>query len=359
MIIFIGLNQITDIDIDKINKPYLPIASGKLTKINGIIIILISLFLSLLFITIPSSITNISYSLQLTIISSGILGTLYSLSPFRLKRFPLLAAFCILVVRGSFVNMGFFLEAKILLQQILMKINNNNNIQIIGDLLTSSTSSTAAATTITTTVSNKLGITIATTTTAATATTATGTVIPNLFYSSFKDIYQSFQYLINKYPESIILTSFFAIFGLVIAIMKDVPDIRGDLIYQIPSFSVKLGAKKMFRIAYRLLYSLLGCTSLIIFISYIKSINILSSIIKTTVSSSSLLKLLNTLQLVLQNTSSNMKLFISIIFFMMTIDVRNRAKKIEAENPDKVFTYYMHIWNIFYLCYLILPLMHF
>jgi homogentisate phytyltransferase/homogentisate geranylgeranyltransferase len=43
------------------------------------------------------------------------------------------------------------------------------------------------------------------------------------------------------------VTLFFAVFGLVIALMKDVPDIKGDSIFKIPSFSVKLGARTMFR----------------------------------------------------------------------------------------------------------------
>lgn len=306
---------------------------------------------------------TISSFLQITIIGSGILGTLYSLSPFRLKKYPLLAAFCILVVRGSLVNMGFFLEAKIALQQMItMNLSNNNNhyfnnimtfiLNMIGGLL-KSTSTTTFATTVVST--------------ATITTTTAAKMIPNLLYSSLYDIYQSFKLLIQQYPESIILNSFFAIFGLVIAIMKDVPDIRGDLIYEIPSFSVKLGAKKMFRIAYRLLYSLLGITSFITFLSYITTSSIsgnflissLTSSISTFTSLFSSLLLSKSIKSVLQSTSSTMKLLISVIFFMMTYDVRSRAKKIEAENPDKVFSYYMHIWNIFYLCYLILPLMHF
>ena len=51
----------------------------------------------------------------------------------------------------------------------------------------------------------------------------------------------------KKYPESLAVTTFFAIFGLVIAIMKDVPDIEGDKKYNISSFSVRKGAKSMFR----------------------------------------------------------------------------------------------------------------
>lgn len=344
------MNQVTDIEIDKINKPYLPIASGKLTKTNGIIIITSSLLISLFMIFILFK-NTISSFLQITIIGSGILGTLYSLSPFRLKKYPLLAAFCILVVRGSLVNMGFFLEAKIALQQMItMNLNNNNNfnfnnsisfiLNMISGLLKSSSTTTLATTVASTT----------TTTTAA----AAAKIIPNLLYSSSYDIYRSFKLLIQQYPESIILNSFFAIFGLIIAIMKDVPDIRGDLIYKIPSFSVKLGAKKMFRIAYRLLYSLLGVTSFITFFSYLTTSSISGNFLISSLTSS-----ISRFTSVLQSTSSIMKLLISVIFFMMTYDVRSRAKKIEADNPDKVFSYYMHIWNIFYLCYLVLPLMHF
>lgn len=51
----------------------------------------------------------------------------------------------------------------------------------------------------------------------------------------------------RTFPEAIAATTFFAVFGVVIALMKDVPDVRGDTAYKIPSFSVKLGAARMFR----------------------------------------------------------------------------------------------------------------
>jgi homogentisate phytyltransferase/homogentisate geranylgeranyltransferase len=49
------------------------------------------------------------------------------------------------------------------------------------------------------------------------------------------------------FPESLVATAFFAVFGVVIAIMKDVPDVQGDKLFEIPSFSVKKGAALMFR----------------------------------------------------------------------------------------------------------------
>ena len=81
-----GLNQVTDVDIDRINKPYLPIAAGRLSKTNGILIVLASLFMGFY------NFRSMDWPLQATLAGSALLGTLYSLPPFRLKRFPLLAA---------------------------------------------------------------------------------------------------------------------------------------------------------------------------------------------------------------------------------------------------------------------------
>ena len=50
-------------------------------------------------------------ALQATLLGSAFLGTIYSLSPFRLKRFPLLAATCIFSVRGLLINVGFYAHA--------------------------------------------------------------------------------------------------------------------------------------------------------------------------------------------------------------------------------------------------------
>ena len=36
-------------------------------------------------------------------------------------------------------------------------------------------------------------------------------------------------------------------------------------------------------------------------------------------------------------------------------DVRKRARDVKAEDSASVFKYYMHMWNIFYACYAILP----
>ena len=99
-----GLNQLTDIEIDKVNKPYLPLPAGLLSKQAAYVIVIASLFLS--FFTSISA----SWPLQLTLWSSFILGTIYSFPGIRLKRFPFLAALCIIVVRGAVVNLGFYVS---------------------------------------------------------------------------------------------------------------------------------------------------------------------------------------------------------------------------------------------------------
>jgi len=56
---------------------------------------------------------NTSMPLIGTLVASMLLGSIYSIPPIRLKRYPLLASFCILVVRGVLVNIGFSQHARI------------------------------------------------------------------------------------------------------------------------------------------------------------------------------------------------------------------------------------------------------
>ncbi len=100
----VGLNQLIDVEIDKINKPNLPLASGDLSQKQGELIVIISGLLAV----ILSSIFGIW--LFATVMISLIIGTAYSLPPVRLKRFPFLASLCIFTVRGVIVNVGFFLH---------------------------------------------------------------------------------------------------------------------------------------------------------------------------------------------------------------------------------------------------------
>ena len=162
----VGLNQIEDVEIDRINKPHLPIASGEFSRRLGWAIVLTSGILAL----VLSAWSGIF--LMATVWASLLIGTAYSLPPVRLKRFPVWASLCIFSVRGAIVNLGLFLH-----------------------------------------FNQKLG-----------------------------------------YPPHIpatvwTLTLFVLVFTFAIAIFKDIPDLVGDQLYQITTFTVRLGQRSVFNLA--------------------------------------------------------------------------------------------------------------
>ncbi|MEM9929175.1 MAG: homogentisate phytyltransferase [Bacteroidota bacterium] len=99
-----GLNQVTDVEIDKINKPYLPLASGAYSMRTGKFIVAVcgGLAVASCFLYQPW--------LTATVLSSLAIGTAYSVEPVRLKRYHFWAAFCIIVVRGLIVNLLLYLH---------------------------------------------------------------------------------------------------------------------------------------------------------------------------------------------------------------------------------------------------------
>ncbi|MBD1910544.1 MULTISPECIES: homogentisate phytyltransferase [unclassified Leptolyngbya] len=100
----VGLNQLEDVAIDRINKPHLPLAAGEFTRTQARRIIGV---MGLLGLALSAS---QGMWLMGTVWLSLLIGTAYSLPPIRLKRFPALASFCILSVRGLIVNLGLFLH---------------------------------------------------------------------------------------------------------------------------------------------------------------------------------------------------------------------------------------------------------
>ncbi len=101
-IYIVGLNQLYDVEIDRVNKPDLPLASGKLSIMQGKWIVGVT---GVLAIVISASLGK---WLLATVGLSLAIGTAYSLPPIRFKQYPLLAAICILTVRGVIVNLGIF-----------------------------------------------------------------------------------------------------------------------------------------------------------------------------------------------------------------------------------------------------------
>jgi homogentisate phytyltransferase / homogentisate geranylgeranyltransferase len=98
----VGLNQLYDIEIDRINKPDLPLASGKFSVTQGKWIVGVTGVLAIVLSAL------LGRWLFATVLTSLAIGTAYSVPPIRFKQFPLMAAICILTVRGCIVNLGIF-----------------------------------------------------------------------------------------------------------------------------------------------------------------------------------------------------------------------------------------------------------
>ena len=100
----VGLNQLEDVDIDRINKPGLPIAAGDLSvsQARGIVAASGAAATGL-------ALTQGWVELVAVVVAMAI-GTAYSSPPLRLKRFPALAAASISIVRAVVVNVGVYLH---------------------------------------------------------------------------------------------------------------------------------------------------------------------------------------------------------------------------------------------------------
>ena len=99
-----GLNQWSDVEVDKINKPWLPIAAGTLSKQNALRIVVVCGVVAL------ATAAYLSMPFFLLILSIMAIGTAYSLPPLKFKRSHIMAAAAISVVRGLLVNIGFYMH---------------------------------------------------------------------------------------------------------------------------------------------------------------------------------------------------------------------------------------------------------
>ncbi|MDX2256218.1 MAG: homogentisate phytyltransferase [Pseudanabaenaceae cyanobacterium bins.39] len=191
----VGLNQLTDIEIDRINKPNLPLAAGKFSRSQGQTIVTV-LGLAALLLTLMQG-----WFLFCTVGISMLIGTAYSLPPLRLKRFPFWAAMCIFGVRGVVVNLGFYLHFehyfdRSLEQNFMLDAASSRDLNLL-----------------------------------------------NLNFSSL------WQNLPTIPPEIWALTAFVILFALAIALFKDIPDLDGDRQFQIRTLTVRLGTTYVFRLS--------------------------------------------------------------------------------------------------------------
>ncbi|XP_027069415.1 homogentisate solanesyltransferase, chloroplastic isoform X1 [Coffea eugenioides] len=99
----VGINQIYDIGIDKVNKPYLPIAAGDLSVKSAWFLVLFLAVAGVLIVGLNfGPFISALYCLGL------FLGTIYSVPPFRMKRYPVVAFLIIATVRGFLLNYGVY-----------------------------------------------------------------------------------------------------------------------------------------------------------------------------------------------------------------------------------------------------------
>jgi homogentisate solanesyltransferase len=97
----VGINQIYDVDIDKVNKPFLPVAAGELT-------VPLAWAACVTFAVLGASIVTTNFGALISrLYCFGLfLGTIYSIPPFRLKQNPVAAFAIIATVRGFLLNFG-------------------------------------------------------------------------------------------------------------------------------------------------------------------------------------------------------------------------------------------------------------
>jgi homogentisate phytyltransferase/homogentisate geranylgeranyltransferase len=161
----VGVNQITDVEIDRINKPHLPIAAGDLSREAAWRIVAIAA-------VVPVVLGLTQGVLETAAVTAAlVVGCAYSLPPIRLKRYPIAAALCISGVRSTVVNLGMY---------------GHFSLAFAGAL----------------------------------------TIAPSVWA----------------------LTAFVLPFSFAIAVLKDVPDIRGDRHYRIATFTVRLGPQRAARL---------------------------------------------------------------------------------------------------------------
>lgn len=237
----VGINQVYDVQVDKVNKPYLPLASGAMTVEEGKKIAWVCAAMALIMGAWPWS-----TPLMGTLTGSLVLGIFYSVDAkgMRWKKNPALAAACIFAVRAVLVQLGFSLHAQ----------------------------------------------------------TATGKAM--------------------QLTKPIALTmGLMAVFSLVIAFFKDIPDVDGDRQNTIRTLSVRMGPRNVFYICMGLLtgiyavaiaYSMIGCEG---------NFRVVSSMAHF--------------------------IFLALLWF--------RSRAVVIASSTSLYDFYMFIWKLFYAEYLVLP----
>lgn len=96
----VGVNQVTDVAVDRVNKPHLPLAAGELSPEAARAIVTGCAALALALAVTQGWVEVAAVSVALAV------GAAYSLPPLRLRRRPAVAAASISLVRALVVNLG-------------------------------------------------------------------------------------------------------------------------------------------------------------------------------------------------------------------------------------------------------------
>lgn len=94
----VGINQIYDEKVDEVNKPFLPIAAKLLSRENAWKIVIACLVTGITI--VKTQFSPVIFNLYMV---GVVLGSIYSVPPFQLKRYPLFAGSIIAIVRGKLV----------------------------------------------------------------------------------------------------------------------------------------------------------------------------------------------------------------------------------------------------------------
>jgi homogentisate phytyltransferase / homogentisate geranylgeranyltransferase len=103
-VFIVGINQVEDVEIDRLNKPWLPIAAGDLSLEAARRIVAVAAVAPVAMAVTQGVAELVAVSVALAV------GWAYSCPPLRMKRFPALAAGSITFVRSLVVNLGVWLH---------------------------------------------------------------------------------------------------------------------------------------------------------------------------------------------------------------------------------------------------------
>ena len=238
----VGINQVYDKKLDRVNKPYLPMASGAFSSDMALSVIAVSTTASFMI-----GVWSGSSALMWALVISLLLGIVYSVDApgLRWKKSPLLAATCVLFVRAVIVQLGFFAHS-------------------LGRELT------------------------------------------------------DFNFPINLWCA----IGFMTVYGIVIALFKDLPDMEGDMKQNVRTLSVRLGPSFVFNLCLALLSIAYGTA---VFMSVVHAPTTISRVV-------------------------------GAVHSVVIVTLLAASRRVDVSSSDSLYDFYIcFIWNAFYLEYFLLP----